>query len=266
MPAALVLGVAALWFARSKGVRAAVTLWLGWLVITTLTFSFMAGIFHAYYTVALAPAIGALVAIGGHTLWRARESLAASAVLAFATAFTASLAFVLLDRAGDWYPWLKYAVAALGLVAALLIAGVRHLPVRLAHAVAAAALVTALAGPTAYSLSTAATPHTGSIPSAGMGGGTGGGVGGLLNGSESTAALTALLQEDAAAYTWTAGRSAASTGRTRARRSRSSSSTSPTATSTGSSPVAAVPMRVGAQATRSPPGWPRTSPHRPSTA
>ena len=30
----------------------------------------MAGIFHAYYTVALAPAIGALVGIGASLLWR----------------------------------------------------------------------------------------------------------------------------------------------------------------------------------------------------
>jgi 4-amino-4-deoxy-L-arabinose transferase-like glycosyltransferase len=44
--------------------RAAFVLWGGWLVVTALTFSFMQGIFHAYYTVALAPAIGALVAMG----------------------------------------------------------------------------------------------------------------------------------------------------------------------------------------------------------
>ena len=39
-------------------------LWGGWLLVTGLMFSFMAGIFHAYYTVALAPAIGALVGMG----------------------------------------------------------------------------------------------------------------------------------------------------------------------------------------------------------
>ena len=64
IPAALILGVAGLWFARGRGalaVRAGLTLWLGWLLVTGLTFSFMAGIFHPYYTVALAPAIGALV-------------------------------------------------------------------------------------------------------------------------------------------------------------------------------------------------------------
>ena len=39
--------------------------WGGWLVVTGLTFSLMAGIIHPYYTVALAPAIAALVGLGG---------------------------------------------------------------------------------------------------------------------------------------------------------------------------------------------------------
>src|SRR6185436_4923025 len=46
----------------------ALLLWGGWLVVTGAVFSLMAGIFHAYYTVALAPAIAALVAIGGRLL------------------------------------------------------------------------------------------------------------------------------------------------------------------------------------------------------
>ena len=232
LPAALVLGVAGLWFARGfanrRLVQAALTLWLGWLVITVVTFSFMAGIFHSYYTVALAPAIGALVGIGGWVLWRQRASYVAAALLAFATAFTTAWAFVLLDRA-DYLPWLKYAIATIGFAAALMLAGVRHLPRRVGTAVAVAALLAALAAPAAYSLETAATPHTGSLPTAGpstggagfpgggMGGGGGapggpggtttgttGGVGGLLTGSTSTPELTALLQQDADAWTWSA--------------------------------------------------------------
>jgi 4-amino-4-deoxy-L-arabinose transferase-like glycosyltransferase len=225
LPAALILGIAGLWFARRgadrRPVQAALTLWLGWLLVTGLTFSFMAGIFHAYYTVALAPAIAALVAIGGLAVWRRRASLAAAAVLSVTTAFTAAFAFMLLDRT-DWMPWLKYAVVALGLVAALLVAAVGHLPSRAGRAVAALAVLVALAAPTAYSLSTAATAHTGSIPTAGpssagaMGGpggmpalpgGTAGGTasaGGLLQASTPSAELTALLETDASAYTWVA--------------------------------------------------------------
>ena len=246
LPAAVVLGVAGLWFARGRGtagrrVRAGLTIWLGWLLVTGLTFSFMAGIFHAYYTVALAPAVAAPVAIGAHTLWRHRDSLVASGLLAFTTALTTALAFVLLERAGDWHPWLKYVVATLGLAAALMLAGVRHLPRRAGQAVAVTALLAALAGPTAFSLATAATPHTGSIPTAGpstqggtggmgapggmtapaglpdgtttpggtrMPGGTGatGGssAGGLLEGSTPSATLASMLSSDASAYTWVA--------------------------------------------------------------
>ena len=185
-------------------------LWLGWLLVTALTFSFMAGIFHAYYTVALAPAIAALVAIGGLVLWRRRESLAASGVLAFTTALTTSFAFTILART-DWQPWLKYVVATLGFASALMLAGVRHLPKRVGQAVAATALVASLAAPTAYSLATAASPHSGAIPSAGpstmssgFGGGIGGGGGSLLNGSTSTSTITSMLRSDAAAYTWAA--------------------------------------------------------------
>ena len=147
--------------------QAGLTLWLGWLLVTALTFSLMAGIFHPYYTVALAPAIGALVGIGSLVLWQHRESLVATGILGFTTALTAALAFELLARDASWHPWLRYAVLVGRLRRAAMIVGVRHLPRRFATAVAAAALVAGLAGPAAYSVATAATPHSGSIPSAG---------------------------------------------------------------------------------------------------
>ena len=178
MPAAFVLGAAALWFARRQlAVRAAIVLWMTWLLVTALTFSLMAGIFHAYYAVALAPAVAALLGIGATVLWQHRRSYVASGLLAATVALTAGLAWVLLDRSPDYLPWLKWAVAALGLVAALMLAGVAHLPRRVGLAAAGLALVASLAGPAAYAVTTASTPHTGSIPSAGPAvttGGTGG--------------------------------------------------------------------------------------------
>ena len=133
IPAALILGVAGLWFARGRSgraVRAGLTLWLGWLLVTGLTFSFMAGIFHPYYTVALAPAIGALVGIGALVLWRHRDSLVATGLLGLTVALTASLSFELLARDASWHPWLRYAVATVGFAAAVMIVGVRHLSAR----------------------------------------------------------------------------------------------------------------------------------------
>jgi 4-amino-4-deoxy-L-arabinose transferase-like glycosyltransferase len=191
IPAALILGVAGLWFARSRSglaVRAGLTLWLGWLLVTSLTFSLMAGIFHAYYTVALAPAIGALIGIGGLVLWRHRASLVATGILGLATALTTGLAFELLARDASWHPWLRYVVLVVGLASAALIVGVDHLQRRTATAVVAAALVAGLAGPAAYSLSTAATPHTGSIPTAGPSSGAFGGPGGFRRGTPPTGA------------------------------------------------------------------------------
>ena len=243
LPTALLLLVAGLWFTRravrTDAVRASLVLWGGWLVVTAATFSFMAGIFHAYYTVALAPAIGALVGTGAWLLWQHRTSLLASGVASAAVSLTTVLSFFLLGRTPDFVPWLRWVVLIAGLVVALAVAGLGRLPQRLAGGLAATALLVSLAGPTAYAVETAATPHAGSIPSAGPatvggfgngggpggrpGGGmptgtpptqqggattggapTGGGAGGLLNGSESTAAITALLQADADQYTWVA--------------------------------------------------------------
>jgi len=69
-PALIAIGALAWlgWRSRRTGKPSrdvsAVLIWGGWLVVTGLVFSFMAGIIHPYYTIALAPAIGALVGIG----------------------------------------------------------------------------------------------------------------------------------------------------------------------------------------------------------
>jgi 4-amino-4-deoxy-L-arabinose transferase-like glycosyltransferase len=170
--------------------RAAFGLWGGWLVVTGLVFSFMQGIFHAYYAVALAPAVGALVGMGVTMLWRVRERVEARLALAGTVAVTAVWSWVLLRRTPEWHPGLAPLVLVGGLaVAAALAAGSwsgrgRR---RLAVAVAGGGLLVALAGPAAYSLDTAATPHGGAIPSAGPDvpgarGGPGGGPRGAFRG------------------------------------------------------------------------------------
>ena len=45
--------------------------------MTGAVFSFAQGIIHPYYTVALAPAIGALVGMGGWFFWTHRSQLLA---------------------------------------------------------------------------------------------------------------------------------------------------------------------------------------------
>ncbi|WP_327253699.1 ArnT family glycosyltransferase [Streptomyces sp. NBC_01244] len=189
LPAALILLVAGLvvtWRARRSTdslegmARAAFLAWGGALLITAVVFSFMQGIFHEYYTVALAPYIAALVGMGIAVLWEERGSRAASLTLSGTLALTSYWAFVLLGRSAEYVPWSRWLVLALGLGTALLLPFTARLGRRTALGVAAVGLGVALAGPLAYCLTTVTTPHTGSIVTAGpaVAGGRGGPGGG----------------------------------------------------------------------------------------
>jgi hypothetical protein len=171
---------------RTDGRRAALLLWGGWLIVTALVFSLMAGIFHAYYTVALAPAIGAVVGIGGVLLWERRSRLWARSALAVAVAGTVVWSAVLLSRSSTFLPWLSPLVLVVGVAAAFGLLAVHRLGRRIAATVLAAAVLAGLGGSAAYAVQTAATAHTGSIPSAGPtvagAGGFGGPGGGRVGG------------------------------------------------------------------------------------
>ncbi|MEU1720694.1 glycosyltransferase family 39 protein [Nonomuraea sp. NPDC005692] len=161
LPAALALLVAVTWLTRraprTDPVRAAVWVWGSWLVVTGLVFSLMQGIFHAYYTVALAPAVAVLVGMGTAVAWER----GAHRLLAMVAAGTVVWAYVLLSRTEGWNAWLGPVVVVVGLGAALVLLFARRAVVGLV------AVVACLAGPAAYAVDTAATPHTGAIPTAG---------------------------------------------------------------------------------------------------
>ena len=180
LPAALVLLVIGLVltarFARTDRLRASLLLWGGWTVVTALVFSLMQGIFHQYYTVALAPGIAALVGIGGAQLWERRDRLVARGGLAALVVLTAGWAWVLLDRTPEFAPWVRWSVLALGAVAAVALLLPRRTGVIAAVALVAT-LVSGLLGPAAYAAQTVATAKTGSIPLAGPS--TGNGFGGF---------------------------------------------------------------------------------------
>jgi 4-amino-4-deoxy-L-arabinose transferase-like glycosyltransferase len=189
LPAALIAFVAGLWLTRraprTDRIRAALLLWGGWLLVTGLVFSYMSGTTHPYYTVALAPAIGALVAIGGREMWRQRALPAARMMLAALVVATATWDFVLLGRTPSWLPALRWIVLGAGAAAAvtlLLTATARR---RAALAAAVAAVVIGLTGTSAYALATASQAHSGSIPTSGpvASSGMGGGMGGRTDGA-----------------------------------------------------------------------------------
>ncbi|MFG3049946.1 ArnT family glycosyltransferase [Kitasatospora sp. NPDC048239] len=187
LPAALILLVFGLWatrrYARTDSARAAFLVWGGWLLCTGLTFSFMSGIFHQYYTVALAPAVAALVGMGVDGLWRVRHRLPYAAVLAGTLAVTAVWAYVLLGRSPQFLPWLRWAVLVGGLAAALALLLAGRLAARAAAVVGLVGLAAALGGPAAYAVDTVDTPHTGSIVTAGPAvAGKGFGPGGMRGG------------------------------------------------------------------------------------
>ncbi|MFI9358738.1 ArnT family glycosyltransferase [Streptomyces lydicus] len=224
LPAALILLVVAvvvLWRARRAVVaeqaaqRAEFLVWGGALLMTFTTFSFMSGIFHQYYNIALAPYVAALVGMGATLMWRRAGRLGAS-VLAVTVAVTVTWSYVLLNRSPEWLPWLRWTVLVLGLPAALglLVALWRGAPAqepdeaptgdgtpttpqestrprvprsagrRLAVIAAGVGLTASLAGPVAYTLDTVNTPKGGSIITAGpsVRGGMGGPGGGRFPG------------------------------------------------------------------------------------
>jgi 4-amino-4-deoxy-L-arabinose transferase-like glycosyltransferase len=220
IPAALISLGALVWISRrqprTSRVRAFALLWGGWLLVTGVVFSYMQGIIHPYYMVALAPAIGALVGVGAIALFQSGLSVVGRAVAAVGVLVTGIWAYELLDRTPGWLPWLRWTVLLAGVLGAVSIFVVPELLRRadqaggaahgggggrarraaaLVYAPLALALVAGLGGPLAYSLDTANSTHTGSIPSAGPtvagsfgggggapGGGAGGGFGGRAGG------------------------------------------------------------------------------------
>ncbi|ORM26879.1 glycosyltransferase family 39 protein [Williamsia sp. 1135] len=164
--------------------KAALVLWSGWLVVTALVFSYMSGTIHPYYTVALAPAIAALVGVGGVLAWERRGTAIGRLMLAAMIVAASAWSLVLLDRADFgpvWIRWVMISVAAVSAVA-IVVGG------RWRKTFATAVLIGSLAGfggVGTFAIATAATAHSGSIPTAvssvgdsGMGGGGMGGPGG----------------------------------------------------------------------------------------
>jgi 4-amino-4-deoxy-L-arabinose transferase-like glycosyltransferase len=214
LPAALLALVVGLWTSRraprTDRTRAAMLLWGGWLVVSAIVFSFGSGVIHTYYTVALAPAIAALVAIGVAALWHDRQVLRTRALLATGLVITAGWSWILLDRTAQWESWLR---ALICVSAALAVAGLLAAPLmrRLGHrawvGIAALAVVACLSGPIAYSAQTITTAHTGSTPSAGPSSATtvgapgGDGAGG---GTSTSTALVKALESNAGHYRWVA--------------------------------------------------------------
>ncbi|MGW6931484.1 ArnT family glycosyltransferase [Lentzea sp. NPDC054927] len=193
LPAALIGLVAGLWFSRraprTDRTRAALVVWGGWTLVSGVVFSFMSGITHPYYTVALAPGIAALVGVSGRELWRGRAHFPARMALTAMVAATGVWGYILLDRTPTWMPWLRWVLLAVtALVVFALVFGVNA-----RRWTAAALVVAALLGTSGYAFATAATTHSGSIPLSGPRTQQGGG---MREGTSSTEVVQLLKSTD----------------------------------------------------------------------
>ncbi|AGB20738.1 PMT family glycosyltransferase, 4-amino-4-deoxy-L-arabinose transferase [Mycobacterium sp. JS623] len=147
--------------ALSRGELCALLTWGGWLLVTGVVFSFMGGMIHPYYTVALAPAVAALVSMGAVWAWQRRLLRDGRCALAALIVLSAAPSAFLLHRNAfgpGWLPLLIVAVAVVSAVGVLL-----PRPPVLALVAGCAA---GLTGTVAFSIATAATPHHGTMPTA----------------------------------------------------------------------------------------------------
>jgi 4-amino-4-deoxy-L-arabinose transferase-like glycosyltransferase len=173
LPAALIGLIAMLWFTRSaprtSRMRASLLFWGVWMLTSGLVFSYMQGIMHPYYTLAMAPAVAAVTAISTRELWRGRQFASSRATLALMLVTTVAWDFVLLGRTPDWLPWLRWTMllGAIVVGSVLLIRG--HHVDRGIVALCAAGLLFGLGGTVAYTIHAVAVYHGGAIPTSGPG-------------------------------------------------------------------------------------------------
>jgi 4-amino-4-deoxy-L-arabinose transferase-like glycosyltransferase len=201
----MVAGLALRWRTpRTDPRRAAALMWGGWLVVTAATFSFMSGIIHSYYAVALAPAIGALVGIGIVELWSwRRRSIAGGLVLGATILGSGLLAWQLLERTPAFAPGLGLVVLGVSAVVALIVA-LPHDEHQRHTQMAAVALGVAilLAAPGTYAVDTMLTAHSGGDPAAGPSAGNFGAGGGGPGAASTDSALIQYLLANQDGATW----------------------------------------------------------------
>ena len=203
-------------FSRTDARRAAYLMWGLWLAIHAIVFSFMSGIIHSYYVVAMAPAIGALVGGGLVELWGFRDRVRWGGVaLAAAVVGSALVAWRLLERTPTFADGLGAALIALSIPVGLVLVLSPTGPIGRRPALVAAGVGIAimLAGPAAYAADTMQTPYSGGDPSAGPmavdanargGFGDGGGrfAGGPRGGGQVDPALVEYLAANRGSATW----------------------------------------------------------------
>jgi 4-amino-4-deoxy-L-arabinose transferase-like glycosyltransferase len=173
LPFALGGGLVALWSWRRDPMRRAfAVLFLGWIALYGGVFSYAQGIYHSYYTSALAPGIAALVGVGAVALANAvrrdRRWLAGAIAVVGVTVWTQLL---ISGRTPDFYGWIRPLTVATALAGIVVVAimSIRRRPALVGVALTVAGL---LLIPAAWSISAASNPSlNATLPQAGPRGG-----------------------------------------------------------------------------------------------
>jgi 4-amino-4-deoxy-L-arabinose transferase-like glycosyltransferase len=174
LPLALLGLIAAAWRTRVRFPldrrQHALVLWGTWLLVQAAFFS-IAGFFHTYYMVMIAPSIAALAGIGLVALWRDyRSSGWRGWALPLALLVTAGVQAYLLSSYPGWSSWLTPLVVGFCVVAAIALAARRlggRVSGRVALGAAALGTVGLLAAPTTWAADTLLNTRGGGIPTAG---------------------------------------------------------------------------------------------------
>ena len=170
LPFALIGGAVSLWrWRENRLLRASVVLWLGWTVLFGGVFSYTQGIYHSYYTAALAPGIAALAGISAvavldlakqHRAW-----LLALAPMAMGTVAVQLTVAGNFDGFFEWAHPLMVAPVIAGLGIAALSAVAKRVPAAAGIAIVVAGLVLIPASWSSYETANASLNTT--LPQAG---------------------------------------------------------------------------------------------------
>ncbi|MGM9472267.1 ArnT family glycosyltransferase [Pseudarthrobacter sp. YS3] len=171
LPAAILLLLATLVYLRHQqrlDPRRATLLFAGgWLLCYAAVFSFMGGVIHPYYLIALAPPIAIIVGGTWEILRPAQRWLPYRIVLSLAVLASGIIAFGYLTKSSALGPAFAMAVVAFCVISCeLVVFRIRHRIARRSAACFIAA--TCGLGPLLLSASAIASPHTGVSPAASM--------------------------------------------------------------------------------------------------
>jgi 4-amino-4-deoxy-L-arabinose transferase-like glycosyltransferase len=142
LPFALISILLALFASKIKlpieaGTHKALILWGGWLLTCVVFFSMVSGIFHSYYAIMLAPALGAMVGVGFAQLWSwSADKKWAGAALALSAAVTIGFQYFASVQYGEFSWWMLGSGLLLGVGTLLMVA-----QKRLAYLIVLAAMI-----------------------------------------------------------------------------------------------------------------------------